>query len=105
MGDTILMDRQIIGATEEKELVADSADASTLVDAALSEDDDFWNGFGAANDSRRGHRPKRRVREFDSTSDTITVDAAWDAMPAAARPIFWIGRLLRGIVPGGQLRP
>ena len=44
MGDTILMDRQTIGATEERELVADSADASTLVDAALSEDDDFWNG-------------------------------------------------------------
>ena len=83
MGDTILMDRQIIGATAEKELVADSADASTLVDAALAEPDDFWNGSVLRTIRGVGIGQKRRVREFDSTSDTITVDAAWDAMPVA----------------------
>ena len=83
MGDTILMDLQTIGATEEKELVADSADASTLVDAALSEGDDFWNGSVLRTIRGMGLGQKRRARNFDSTSDTITVDAAWDAMPAA----------------------
>ena len=83
MGDTILMDLQTIGATEEKELVADSADASTLVDAALSEGDDFWNGSVLRTIRGMGIGQKRRVGEFDSTSDTITLDAAWDAMPAA----------------------
>ena len=83
MGDTILMDLQTIGATEEKELVADSADASTLVDAALSEGDDFWNGSVLRTIRGMGLGQKRRARNFDSTSDTITVDVAWDAMPAA----------------------
>ena len=83
MGDTILMDIQTIGATEEKELVADSADASTLVDAALSEGDDFWNGSVLRTIRGMGLGQKRRARNFDSTSDTITVDVAWDAMPAA----------------------
>ena len=83
MGDTILMDLQTIGATEEKELVADSADASTLVDAALSEGDDFWNGSVLRTIRGMGLGQKRRARNFDSTSDTIMVDAAWDAMPAA----------------------
>ena len=83
MGDTILMDLQTIGATEEKELVADSADASTLVDAALSEGDDFWNGSVLRTIRGMGLGQKRRARNFDSTSDTITLDAAWDAMPAA----------------------
>ena len=72
MGDTILMDRQIIGATAEKELVADSADASTLVDAALSEDDDFWNGsvlrtirgvgIGQKEECGNSIRPRTRLR-------------------------------------------
>ena len=83
MGDTILMDLQTIGATEEKELVADSADASTLVDAALSEGDDFWNGSVLRTIRGMGLGQKRRARNFDSASDTITLDAAWDAMPAA----------------------
>ncbi len=83
MGDTILMDLQTIGATEEKELVADSADASTLVDAALSEGDDFWNGSVLRTIRGMGLGQKRMARNFDSASDTITLDAAWDAMPAA----------------------
>ena len=79
----LLMDRQIIGATEEKELAADSADASTLVDAALAEDDDFWNGSVLRTIRGVGVGQKRKVSDFDATSDTLTVDAAWDATPAA----------------------
>ncbi len=44
MGDTLLMERQIIGATEELEGTMDSATATTVVDAARTEADDFWNG-------------------------------------------------------------
>src|SRR3972149_739400 len=44
MGDMLLRDRQTIGAAVERELVADAATGSTLVDAALTEGDDFWNG-------------------------------------------------------------
>ncbi len=83
MGDTILMDRQTIGATEEKELVADSADASTLVDAALAEDDDFWNGSVLRTIRGMGVGQKRKVSDYDAALDTLTVDTAWDAMPAA----------------------
>ncbi len=83
MGDTILMDLQTIGATEERELVADSADASTLVDAALSEGDDFWNGSVLRTIRGMGLGQKRRVQEFDSASDTITLDDAWDPEPAS----------------------
>ena len=83
MGDMILMDRQTIGATEEKELVADSADVSTLVDAALSEDDDFWNGSVLRTIRGMGIGQRRKVSDFDAISDTLTMDAAWDAMPAA----------------------
>ena len=83
MGDTILMDRQIIGATAERELVADSADASTLVDAALAEDDDFWNGSVLRTIRGAGIGQRRKVSGFDAASDTLTVDDAWDAAPAA----------------------
>ena len=83
MGDTLLMDRQTIGATEEMELSADSADASTLVDAALAGDDDFWNGSVLRTVRGVGVGQRRRVRDFDAATDTITVDAAWDAVPAA----------------------
>ena len=81
MGDTILMDRQTIGATEEKELVADSAGASTLVDAALAEDDDYWNGSVLRTIRGMGVGQKRKVSGFDSALDTLTVDVDWDAMP------------------------
>ena len=83
MGDTILMDRQTIGATAERELVADSADASTLVDAALAEDDDVWNGSVLRTIRGAGIGQRRKVSGFDSASDTLTVDDAWDAVPAA----------------------
>ncbi|MDE0331594.1 MAG: phage tail tube protein [Nitrospinae bacterium] len=83
MGDTILMDRQTIGATLERELTADSADVSTLVDTALTEDDGFWNGSVLRTIRGMGVGQKRKVNDFDSALDTITVDAAWDAVPAA----------------------
>ena len=83
MSDMLLMDRQTIGATVEKELAADSAGASTLVDAALAEDDDFWNGSVLRTIRGVGVGQKRKVSDFDATSDTLTVDAAWDATPAA----------------------
>ena len=83
MGDTILMDRQTIGATEERELVADSADASTLVDAVLSEDDGFWNGSVLRTIRGMGVGQRRKVSGFDAASETLTVDDAWDAAPAA----------------------
>ena len=83
MGDTILMDRQTIGATEEKELVADSADASILVDAALSEDDGFWNGAVLRTIRGMGVGQRRKVNDFDAASDTLTVDDPWGVAPAA----------------------
>lgn len=83
MGDALLMDRQTIGATRERELVADSAGASTLVDAALSERDDFWNGSVLRTVRGAGLGQKRRVRDFDAASDTMTLDAAWDVRPAS----------------------
>lgn len=83
MGDALLMDRQTIGATEEKELTADSAGASTLTDAALSEADDYWNGSALRMIRGAGAGQKRRVSDFDAASNTLTVDAAWGARPAS----------------------
>ena len=83
MGDTLLMDRQTIGAAEEKELTADSAAASTLTDAALTEADDFWNGSVLRTIRGAGTGQQRTVTDFDAASDTLTVDSAWAANPAA----------------------
>lgn len=83
MSNAMLTDRQTIGATEEKELTADAAGASTLADAALDERDDYWNGAVLRTIRGAGLGQKRRVRDFDAASDTLTVDAAWDARPAS----------------------
>ena len=83
MGDVILMDRQTIGATEERALVADAAEASTLVDAALAESEDFWNGAVLRTIRGAGVGQRRKVVGFDAASDTLTLDAAWGERPAA----------------------
>ncbi|MEE9274874.1 MAG: hypothetical protein V3V62_06165 [bacterium] len=82
MGDTILIDRQTIGATEEKEATADSATATTLVDAELTEADDFWNGSVLRTIRGTGVGQQRTVSDFDAASDTLTVPA-WTTNPAA----------------------
>lgn len=81
MGDMLLRDRQTIGATEEKELVADAAAGSTLVDAALAEGDDYWNGAVLKTIRGTGAGQQRSVADFDAVSDTLTVSPAWATVP------------------------
>ncbi|MBI3127899.1 MAG: hypothetical protein HYZ11_09870 [Candidatus Tectomicrobia bacterium] len=83
MGDLLFRDRQTIGATEERELTADSAGASTLADAALTEADDFWNGSILKTIRGAGAGQQRAVSDFDALSDTLTVTPAWTVQPAA----------------------
>ncbi|MBT4092976.1 MAG: hypothetical protein HOE85_03355, partial [Nitrospinaceae bacterium] len=81
MGDTLLMDRQSMGATEEQEETADSATSTTLVDAALTEADDHWNGSIIRTIRGTGVGQRRTVSDFDAVSDTMTVSASWDTNP------------------------
>ncbi len=81
MGDTLLLDRQTIGAAEERELTADSATSTTLVDAALTDADDFWNSSILRTIRGTGVGQRRTVSDFDSASDTLTVSSAWGTNP------------------------
>jgi len=83
MGDTLLMDRQTIGATVEAERTADSAASNTLTDAELTEGDDFWNGSVLRTIRGTGVGQRRAVSDFVAATDTLTVDSAWTAVPAA----------------------
>ncbi|MEK6711011.1 MAG: hypothetical protein AABZ64_10570 [Nitrospinota bacterium] len=83
MADTLLRDRQTIGAAEEKELAADSATASTLVDAALTEADNFWNGSVLKTIRGTGVGQQRTVTAFNATTDTLTISPNWTVNPAA----------------------
>lgn len=83
MGDMLLRDRQTIGATAERELTADSATGSTLVDAALTEGNDFWNGSVLKTIRGTGAGQQRTVADFDAASDTLTVSPNWTTNPAA----------------------
>lgn len=91
MGDTLLTERQTIGATEEKELTADSAAASTLVDAALTEADDYWNNAILKTIRGTGAGQQRTVTDFVAATDTLTVSPNWTANPAAGT-IYLLGR-------------
>lgn len=83
MGDNLLFDRVTIGAAEEKELVADSAAATTLVDAALTEADDFWNKAILRTIRGTGVGQRRVVSDFVAVTDTLTITPAWTVNPAA----------------------
>lgn len=83
MGDTLLLDRQTIGATEEVERSADSATGTTLVDAALTESDDFWNDSILRTIRGTGVGQRRTVSDFDSVTDTLTVSSSWGTNPAS----------------------
>ena len=73
MGDTLLMERQTIGATEGLEGTMDSATATTVVDAARTEADDFWNGSTLRTIRGVGVGQQVSVTDFDAASDTLTV--------------------------------
>ena len=83
MGDMLLRDRQTIGSTEEKELVADAATSGTLVDAALTGGDDFWNGAVLKTIRGTGSGQQRTVTDFDAASGTLTVSPNWATNPGA----------------------
>src|SRR3972149_7259713 len=83
MGDMLLRDRQTIGAAVERELVADAATGSTLVDAALTEGDDFWNGAVLKTIRGTGSGQQRTVADFVAASDTLTVTPNWATNPGA----------------------
>src|SRR3972149_2045894 len=83
MGDMLLRDRQTIGAAVERELVADAATGSTLVDAALTEGDDFWNGAVLKTIRGTGSGQQRTVTDFDAASGTLTVSPNWATNPGA----------------------
>ena len=83
MGDMLLRDRQTVGATEERELTADSAAAGTLVDAALTEADDFWNGSILKTIRGMGAGQQRTVADFDAAGDALTVSPGWAVNPEA----------------------
>lgn len=85
MGDTLLMDRQTIGVTEEKELTADSAASTTLVDAVLTEADDFWNGSILRTIRGTGVGQRRTVSDFDNATNTLTISSDWTTDPRPRR--------------------
>lgn len=54
---------------------ADSGSTTTLVDNALTQADDYWN-YGKISITKGGVTYKRKVKDFDAASDTITFDLA-----------------------------
>jgi len=55
--------------------LADSGTTLTLVDAALTEVDDYWN-FGIIEIVKAGILYRRNVFDFDAATDTVTLDVA-----------------------------
>jgi hypothetical protein len=56
---------------------ADSGTTTTLVDNALTQIDDYWN-FGQINIIKGGITYKRKVKDFNATTDTIILDIGLD---------------------------
>lgn len=54
---------------------ADSGSATTLVDSALTQADDYWN-YGEIIITIDGNEHRRKVKDFVAASDTITFDVA-----------------------------
>lgn len=58
---------------------ADSGTATTLVDNALTQGDDYWNDMLIVITGGTNVGQARRISDFDDASDTVTVDPAFDA--------------------------
>jgi len=56
---------------------ADSGTIATLTDNALTQVNDYWN-FGKINIVKDGVTYKRKVKDFNATTDTITLDVGLD---------------------------
>lgn len=76
------------------EYVADSGTTTTLVDAALTEADDFWTGGiilflgGTPTAALRGHTA--HISDFDAASDTLTIAKALPASVATGEQYILI---------------
>lgn len=53
--------------------IADSGTASTLVDSALTQANDYWN-FGRIELTHEGIVYLRKIQDFNATTDTLTFD-------------------------------
>lgn len=58
---------------------ADSGDTTTLVDAALTQADDYWIGYTLAITAGTNSGESRLVTDFDADTDTVTVASAFTA--------------------------
>lgn len=54
---------------------ADSGSATTLVDDALTQADDYWN-YGQIEITHGGVKYRRKVKDFVAATDTVTFDVA-----------------------------
>ena len=63
--------------------IVDSGTTTTIVDAALTEGDDYWNGFKITITSGANLNLLGVVTDFDAASDTLTVTAFPNAFVAA----------------------
>ena len=72
----------------------DSGSASTVVDAARTEVDDFWNGMTLefTDDDNKGQ--KRPISDFTAADDTLTLTVTGAALPAT--PAAGNGYAIRG---------
>lgn len=60
----------------------DSGTASTVVDDARTEANDFWNGMVLEFTSGDNEGQARVISDFTAADDTITLDVTTDALPA-----------------------
>lgn len=72
-GSVTNLENALIGATG----TADSGTTLTLVDNALTQADDFWNGMTLIITGGTNAGEMRQIADFDAASDTITVDSAF----------------------------
>ncbi len=61
----------------------DSATATTVVDDALTQADNFFNGMNITITAGTGAGQSRAITDFDAATDTVTVGVAFDTTPDA----------------------
>lgn len=78
---TILSD--ILAAIGGTTGVAEGGTNATLIDAHLTQADDYWNGQALVMRTGNNAGLSRRIVDFDAATDTITVDPVFDGVVAA----------------------
>jgi hypothetical protein len=91
-------------ATYQKNSVTTGAGTTTtIVDTALTEIDDFWNGgfVTITNPLSLGYGETRQITDFDAASDTVTVSPAFSVAPGTGA--YYRIVVGTGIVAGDKL--